>query len=89
MTEKDIQNAYKLTFGNEMGKEVIRDLDLFCKGSITSFTSATKEDNSLCPYQVVRMEGRREVLTKIMIELKIDINDFFDDYVTNEGDGID
>ena len=81
MNEKDLQTAYRHTFGNEMGKDVLRDLELFCFGSLTTFTSSLKEDNSVCPLQLARMEGRREVLTKIMIELKIDINQLYDDYV--------
>lgn len=84
MNEKDLQTVYRLTFGDETGKDVVEDLERFCFGSITTFSVANKEDGSIDPYQLARLEGRREVLTRIMNFLKIDLSDLYDDYIEKE-----
>lgn len=70
---KDKQVIYRQVFGSEAGKEVLRDLNVFCNG-----TKAHKGDN------IERQEGRREVFLQIMRMVKIDIIEVFEEYIEDD-----
>lgn len=72
---KDKAKAYRLTFGNETGKEVIADLRRFCCGTKTTFS--TDSTGRLDPLHLARMEGRREVFLQIMTIMKVEFEDYY------------
>jgi hypothetical protein len=69
---KEIQTLYRQVFGNEAGKEVLKDLNAFCCGTMTT---AGREES------IERLEGRREVFLQIMSMLKVDFEEVYDNYV--------
>jgi len=64
------QKAYKLSLQNEMGKEVIADLRIFCNGTKSNFSND--------PLQMARMEGRREVFNRVMEFMEVDFANYYD-----------
>lgn len=64
------ETAYRTCLGNEMGKDILRDLNLFCNGTRSNFDSDA--------LMMARMEGRREVFNRIMTFLKIDVEEYID-----------
>ena len=70
---KQKQVAYRKVFGNEMGRKVIEDLNIFCNG--------TKSHRTNDPMELMRFEGRREVFLQIINMLKIDIVDVYEEYI--------
>jgi len=71
----DLATAYKLTFGNEMGKDVLEDLEHFCFGKVDVFTESSRADGSIDPIQMAGYEGRRSVLFMIKRYLETDLNE--------------
>lgn len=69
------QSAYRKVFNNPIGQEVIKDLNNFCYGTKT--TAGRNES-------LERLEGRREVLLQIMTLLKVDFQDYFDEYLDQD-----
>lgn len=69
---------YKKVFGNEYGRQVIEDLNIFCNG--------TRTHNTNDPMELMRLEGRREVLLQIMTVMKIDVSALFDEYTDDHID---
>ena len=63
------QRAFRLTFGNEVAKDVLADLRVFCNATKTSFSSD--------PLEMARQEGRREVFNRIMSFMKVDFEDYY------------
>ena len=76
MTPKEKQSLYKQVFGNPAGSQVISDLNVFCNG--------TRTHNTNDPMELMRLEGRREVLLQIMTMLKVDFETFFEEYIDPE-----
>lgn len=72
---KDIdarQKAYKTAFGGEPGKEVLKDLAVFCGSQRSSFSSD--------PLEMAFREGRREVFLRIQQHLNITEDDIWNLY---------
>lgn len=67
---KGKERAYRLSLGNESGKEVIADLRSYCNGTRSNFNSD--------PLEMARMEGRREVFMRIVNFMKIDYEQYYD-----------
>lgn len=77
MNLSDKQSLYKEVFGSPAGKEVMADLNVFCNG--------TKVHGANDPMELMRLEGRREVLLEIVKMLKIkNIETVFEDYIDPE-----
>ena len=84
MSPKDKQNMYKLVFGNEAGRTVLTDLNIFCFGTSTTMGAAIDEMGRIDALELARREGRREVFLQVINMLKCDIGQVYDEYV--EGD---
>ena len=67
---KGKERAYRLSLGNEAGKDVIADLRSFCNGTRSNFSPDALE--------MARMEGRREVFMRIMNFMKVDYEQYYD-----------
>ena len=73
-TTKDVSQLFQRVLGNEAGREVIEELNIFCNG--------TRSHNAADSFELARLEGRREVLMHIMTLLKYkSIEEVFDDFV--------
>lgn len=66
---KDLEVAYRHTFGNEMAKSVLSDLRIYCHATKTTY--AGDRDAMLIN------EGRRQVFYHIMNLLKYDFSDIY------------
>lgn len=71
--QKEIQKAYRLTFGNEAANDVLADLRIFC-----SATKTTAPISPIDPIQMAINEGRRQVFLRILTYMKVDIEDVYD-----------
>lgn len=74
---KDLQICYRKIFGEELAKEVLADLRVFCHATMT--TADKNEDIKI-------LEGRRQVFLRIMQMLKVDIEDIYGYEFDFEGD---
>jgi len=74
-TLKDKQVLYKQVFSNEGGRLVLSDLNNFCYGTKTT---AGRNEN------IERLEGRREVFLQIMNVLKVDFEEYYDEYIDDD-----
>lgn len=72
-TMKEIQKAYRLTFGHEPAKDVLADLRIFCCA-----TKTTAPISPIDPIQMAINEGRRQVFLHILTYMKVDIEDVYD-----------
>ena len=68
--------AYKVAFGSTAGKEVLKDLTVYCKVLDTSFDPD--------PVVMARFEGRRDVVLRIQKHCKLTPDELFDIY-NNKG----
>lgn len=75
---KDKQSLYRQVLGNEAGRELLSDLNVFCFGTKTTLAG------SVDVIELARREGRREVFLQIMRMLKVDIHDIYEEYVDDE-----
>lgn len=62
---KDMQTAYRHTFGGEMAKDVLADLRIFC------YATKTHDGDPM-------LEGRRQVFYRIMTMMKVPVEDVYD-----------
>lgn len=63
------RQAYQATFDSETGKEVLKDLAVFCGAAKSSFDSD--------PLKMAFREGRREVWLRIKTQLNITEDDIW------------
>ena len=73
--------VYNKVFGNELGKEVLADLRVFCHG--TKSIEHRDSDMRIDPNSMLILEGRRQVFMQIMNIMNVDYEDFYelDDYL--------
>ena len=75
-TIQDISKSFRLAFGNEAGKDVLTELNIFCNG--------TRSHKAKDGFELAHLEGRREVLMHIMSLVKADIpeiDEVFDEFI--------
>lgn len=70
------QRAYKQAFGGESGKEVLKDLAVFCGSQRSSYSSDALE--------MAFREGRREVFLRIQQHINISEDDIWKLYQREE-----
>ncbi len=68
----EIAQAYQRLFSTDLGQLVLEDLTKFAHGGETCIK--TRDDGSICPYQTMRANGRREVLLRIEKLIDLDIS---------------
>lgn len=76
---RDTSNSFRLAFGNEAGKDVLRELNIFCNG--------TRSHKAKDGFELAQLEGRREVLMHILSLVKADISeieDTFEDFLEED-----
>lgn len=70
------QITYNKVFGNELGKEVLSDLRVFCHATM----SLEQKDagQAVDPNAMLILEGRRQVFMQIINTMKINYEDIYD-----------
>lgn len=76
MSVKDKQTLYRQVLGNEGGRQLLTDLNAFCNG--------TQSHKTNDPMELMRLEGRREVFLQIMNMLKVNYEEYYDEYVEDD-----
>ena len=89
---------YRAVFASETGREVLRDLNKFCFGTVGYLDSAktvkTSQDgqrtvglSSIDPLEIARFEGRREVLTMILRRIRHKDLEALEEFIDDEVEG--
>jgi hypothetical protein len=66
---KGKEDAYRACLKTELGETVLADLRVFCNGTQSNFSTDALE--------MARMEGRREVFTRVMNYLNVDYSEYY------------